>query len=253
MKQVYKALVTSTFLLLFFSCSKNERVPSVIAQSSEYYDGNQQSNIAQNDPAIEKFIVPSEIAVMQGNIRATSSSFLETFDLIENSTETLLQSINGTEGCSAEIYNYQHPRKTLEKRISGDSSTYFSNLDIAITASFDSTNNVQEKMRQLNDCLQAVPQLKLDDPPKDTNIRFNLSPAIPTVINVNKYRTQILETKFARLQEIANLSDTPSQFNASNTKCTSNGDVQIVSRTFNNVELDIDFNCQQFNRGNSAQ
>lgn len=248
MKQVSKALAASVFLLFFFS-SKSDRVPSVIAQSSEYYNESQQPSIAQsNDPAIKRFFVPSEIAIMQGNIRVTSSSFSETFDLIENSTETVLQSINNTEGCSAEIYDYQHPRKTLEKRISGDSATYFSNLDIAITASFDNANNVQEKMKQLNDCFQAIPQLKLDNPPKDTNIKLNLSPAVPTVMNANKYRKQILETKFVQLKEVANLSNNPPQFNASDTKCTSKGDVKIVSRTFSNIELDVDFNCQQFNK-----
>ena len=244
MKQVYKALAASAFLLLFFSCSKSDRVSSVIAQRSEYYNERQQPSIVPNDPAIKKFVVPSEVATMQAKIRVTSKSFSETFDLIENNTETVLQSINSTEGCSAEIYDYQHPRGTSGTRISEDNLTYFSSVDMAITVSFDNVNNVQEKMKQLNSCLQAVPQLKLDNLPKGTDIKFNLSPALPTIINANKYRKQLLEAKFIQLREMANLSNTPPQFNASNVKCTSKGNVQIVSRTFSNIELDVDFDCQ---------
>ena len=89
---------------------------------------------------------------------------------------------------------------------------------------------------------------KLENSPKNTSISFNLSPAIPTVKNTDRYRQQILETKFTRLREVANLTETSSQFQANETKCTSNGIIIIRDRSLDEIELDIDFKCLQFDR-----
>lgn len=255
MEKLYKSLATASLLLLFFSCSTRDRaVPrqgrdrfsSVIAQRSESYSEREQSTIANNDPAIKKFIVPSEIAIINGNVRVTSSSYSEAFNLINNSAETLSEKINAIDNCTVEIIDYKHPVKTYSKRSLNDNIRYHSSLDILITAAFNSANSVLEKSQQLNQCLQAIPQIESDNQSQNTDLKLNLSPALPTIINANKYRQQILESKFIQLQKVANLSDNPPQFDASETKCTSNGDVQIVSRTLNNIELDVDFKCQQF-------
>ena len=253
MQKLYQAFTIGSLLLLFYSCNKNNS-PSTIAQSPGYSENTQQPNTVTNDPTSDRFMVPPEIAIVQANIRATDKSFAKTFELIDANTDRLIQSINNTDGCRADILDYQHSEEASSNRgydpENFDDLVYTSNLDLEITISFDDNNSVKERIKQLNNCLQAVPQLKPENS-KNSSISLNLSEPIPTVKNASEYRKQLLETKFASLQEVANLSETPSQFNASDTKCTSKGNVQIINRSLSNIELDIDFNCQQF--GNTLE
>ncbi|VEP18841.1 conserved exported hypothetical protein [Hyella patelloides LEGE 07179] len=255
MLKFYKALAAISLLLLFFSCGKSDRsTTSVTAQSdfivsgSDYSSKNQEANILPYDPAIKNFLIPPEIAVMQATINAGGNSFNEVAALIDTNTNKVIQSISSTEGCSANIVDYQHPRKTYGKRVLSDSATYYSNLQIEIIISFAEMNNVQQRIEQINNCWQAISTSKLEAQEKDSTISLTLSDVIPTIENVDRYRKQLLETKFDTLKEVANLSETPSQFNASDTKCTSKGDVKVVKRSLSNIELDVDFNCLQFNR-----
>lgn len=253
MQKLYQALTMGSLLLLFYSCNKNNS-PSTIAQSPSYSENTQQPNTVTDALKSDRFLVPPEIAIMQANIRATNKSFTKTFELIETNTDRVIQSINNTDGCRADILNYQHSEEASSNRDYGfknfDDLIYTSSLDLEITISFDNNNSVKERIQQLNNCIQAVPQLTSDDS-ENGSISLNLSQPIPTVKNASEYRKQLLGTKFASLQEVANLSETPSQFNASDTKCTSKGNIQIINRSLSNIELDIDFNCQQF--GNSSK
>lgn len=249
MQKLNQTLILSSFLLLFYSCNKNQS-PSTIAQSSSYSD-SQPPNIAPEIPKSDRFVIAPEIALVTAKMQATGNSFDRTFESIDVNAEKLQQSINNTDGCQVELLDYQHPVVARGQRVL-DGSEYRTHLDFQITISFDGDNSVRERIEQLNNCLQAIPRFELDNS-KNSSINLNLSQAIPTVIDTSKYRKQLLETKFKPLQEIAELSETPSQFNATNTKCTSKGNVQIISRSISNIELDIDFNCQQFNNANKSQ
>ena len=255
MLRLYQALTISSLLLLFYSCNKNNS-PSTTAQSPTYSEESEQPNIATEVPDSDRFAVPPEIAIMQAKLRATNNSFAKTFELIEANTDTVLQSINNTEGCRADLIDYQHPEEASSNSNrsygteNSDNLIYAGSLDVEITISFDDANSVKERIQQLNKCLQALPQLTSDDS-ENSSISLNVSKPIPTLKNASEYRKQLLETKYASLQEVANLSETPSQFNASDTKCTSKGNIQIINRSLSNIELDIDFSCQQF--GNSFE
>ena len=248
MLKLYQALTIGSLLLLFSSCNKSNS-SSIIPISSGFSKASKQPSMVTEVPNSDRFVVPPEMAIMQAKLTATGNSFAKTFEAIEANTDTVIQSINNTEGCRADLRDYQHPEEASSNRSYGiknsDNLVYVSSLDLEITVSFDNTNSVKERIQQLNECLQAFPQLTSDDSENST-IALNVSQPIPTVKNADEYREQLLETKFAPLQEVANLSETPSQFNASNTKCTSKGNIQIISRSLSNIELDIDFNCQQF-------
>lgn len=255
MLKFYKALAAVSLLLLFFSCGKSDRsTTSVTAQSdlivssSDYSSKNQEANILPHDRAIKRFLVPPEIAVMQATINAGGNSFAEVATLIDTNTNKALRSVSNTEGCSANILDYQHPRETYGKRVLSDSTMYYSNLQIEIIISFAEMNNVQQRIEQINNCWQAISTSKLEAQEKDSTISLTLSNVVPTIENADRYRKQLLEAKFETLQEVANLSETPSQFNASDTQCTSKGDVKIVKRSLSNIELDVDFHCLQFDR-----
>ena len=254
MQKLYQALTIGSLLLLFYSCHKNSS-PSTIAQNSSYSEESKQPTITTEVPDSDRFLVPPEIAIMQANIRATDKSFAKTFELIETNTDRVIQSINNTNGCRVDILDYQHSEEASSNRgydpKNFDDLRYTSSLDLEITISFDDNNSIKERIQQLNNCIQAVPQLTSDN--EDSSISLNVSKPIFTVKNASEYRKQLLETKFTRLQEVANLSETPSQFSASDTKCTSKGNVQIINRSLSNIELDIDFNCQQFNNPTSSQ
>lgn len=253
MQKLYQTLTIGSLLLLFYSCNRNNS-PSITAQSPSLTENTQQPNTVIDDRRSDLLFVPPEIAIMQAKLQATGDSFAKTFELIDANADRVIQSINNTDGCRAELFDYQHPQEANNNRSysskNSDNLIYTSSLDLEITISFDNNNSVKERIQQLNNCLQAIPQLTSEDS-ENNRISLNVAQPIPTVKNASEYRQQLLETKFASLQEVANLSETPSQFDASNTKCTSKGNVQIINRSLSEIELDIDFNCQQF--GNSLE
>jgi hypothetical protein len=258
MLKFYQALTVTSLLLLFFSCSRsNNSNPSVIAQSnssasvsseSEYSSPNQQTTFVSYDPAKKRFLVSPEIAVMQAKVSAKGKSFAEAAQLIEVNSDKVIKNLAAVQGCSATITNYQYPTEEFGKRVLDDTPVYFSSLEIDILISFDGLNSTSDRIKRLNNCVQALPELKLDTTEKNISIGLSLSEAIPTIKNLDNYRQQLLEAKFSSLQEVTNLAAAPSQFQANETKCTSKGIVQIANRSLSNIELDIDFNCQQFNK-----
>lgn len=189
MQKLYQALTSASLLLLFYSCSKNNS-PSTIAQSPSLSEDTQQPNTVINDRTSDRFFIPPEIAIMQANIRATDRSFAKAFELIDANTEKILQSINNTEGCRADLLDYQYPEEASSNRSysseNSDDLIYASSLDFEITISFENDNSIKERIQQLNNCLQAVPQLTSNN--KDSSINLNVSKPIPTAKNVSEYR-----------------------------------------------------------------
>ena len=117
------------------------------------------------------------------------------------------------------------------------------------TISFAGMNDIQARIRQVNKCMQTISGLKLDNPaPKKTSVHLNVTNPLPTITNANKYRKQLLARKFSGLKEVAAIAENPTQFNAKDTKCTTNGNVNITKRSLNKLELDVNFNCQQFGK-----
>lgn len=251
MSKFSRTVFVTSCLLLFFSCGRNNNssTSSVIAQSSaDRYNNNPQQNSVVDDLANKPFLVPPEIAILEATVLVRGTSFTEVASLVEANSSQVIKSISQVKGCSASIINYQHPKQIYEKRIGADSPLYGSSSNIKAIIAFEGMNSVEERIDRLNNCLQAIPKLSVDNLPKNTTVSLSLSEAVPTVKNIGLYREQILKTKFDRLQQIANLAETPSQFNVSDTKCTSNGTVFISDRTLSNLKLDVDFQCIQFGK-----
>ena len=230
------------FLLLFLSCSKRQitsNSSSTVRASSYGYESDNSSNSPQ-DPASDRFIVDPEIAVMSAIISSTASSFAEVIKILETNSEKLINSINNTQGCSTNIVDYHHPTVAKNRKYQGSIK-----LDIII--SFAQKNTIQERIQKLNDCLRVISQLKLEDKHEDKNQRIYLSfsKVMPTIKNVGKYRKKLLDAKFTALKEVANFSQPASQFDALDTKCTSQGIVTIRDRSLSGIELDIDLDCRR--------
>ncbi len=249
MLKLPKTIFLTCFLLFFLSCSRSQTSSSVTSQSYRSTPKrNYSKNVSLQDPAINRFIVPPEIAIMRTRITATASSFAAVAKLIEVNSEKVITSISSTEGCSANILDYQHPVEYISgKAIVADAKKYSSHLELEILISFAEMEQVRERIKRVNDCLQVIPKLAIENSQEDKNasIYLALSDVMPTIQNAGKYRKKLLEGKFTGLKEVANLSDPATQFNASDTRCTSKGIVKVVDRNLSGIELDIDFDCHR--------
>jgi len=243
-----KIIWLSSIFLVFISCTQSERsFDSVQASSYDSVAGDNFSSIA--DPASDRFIIAPEIAVMSAKITSYSSSFAETTKLLETGSNQLLGAVGAVAGCSAKITDYQHPVVNNSRKVSlSDKNRYLGNLEIEILISLAKTEDINQRMQQLNKCLQAIPKLKVASTPSDKNasIYLSLSQVMPTIKQQGKYRQELLEFKFKPLKEVGNISNPATQFNASDTKCSSTGIVQIISRSLSGIELDINFDCSRF-------
>ena len=245
MLKLSKVLYLTCFLWLFLSCSRSQTPSSsVTAQSyGRQSDRNYGQKFHIKDPALNLFIVPPEIGVMRARINATASSFAEVAKLIEVNSEKVLKNINSQEGCSASIIDYQHPVELSGKKLLADKGKYSSHLQLETLISFAEMKDIRERMKRVNDCLQAIPEVTMEKSKENISVYLTLSNVMPTIQNAGKYRQQLLKAKFSGLKEVANLSEPATQFSASDTRCTSKGIVKVVERSLSGIELDVDLDC----------
>ncbi len=243
-----KIIWLASILLVFISCSYNERPSSSVQARS--YDYEEKDNFsALVDPASDRFIIPPEVAVMSGKMTSSSSSFDKTSKLLVTGAKEFLSNVNSIENCSAKITDYRHPAVNKSSKVSlSNKNRYLGNLKLEILISFAKTQDINQRIQQLNSCLQAIPQLKVEQAESDKNARIDLflSQVMPTIKQASKYRKELLEFKFKSLKEVGSISNPATQFNASDTKCTSKGIVQVVNRSLSGIELDVDFDCRRF-------
>ena len=84
---------------------------------------------------------------------------------------------------------------------------------------------------------------KLQKKQNNVSVDLVVSDVMPTIQNAEKYREKLLESKLTALKQVANLPEPATQFQASDTRCTSKGIVKVVKRSLSGIELDIDFEC----------
>ncbi|MCC0177387.1 hypothetical protein I4641_10405 [Waterburya agarophytonicola K14] len=248
MSRLPKIFYLTCFLLLFLSCSKNQTTSSSVRASNSSYRYESKNINPPQDPAIARFVVAPEIAIMGAEINTTASSFDEVIELMEINSQKVINSVAKIEGCSAKITDYQHPGIiNYSKAVISDTQKYSSSMKLEILISFDRAKDIRERIEQMNNCLGTIPQLKLEDSPENKNksIYLALSNIIPTIKDGGKYRQKILEAKFKPLKEVASFDQPPTQFDAADTKCTSKGIVRVVDRSLSGIELDVDFDCSR--------
>ena len=245
MRKLSKVLYLTCFLWLFLSCSSSQTSSSSVTTQSyrTQSDRSYGQKFLLKDSAVSSFIVPPEIAVMRARISATAGSFAEVAKSIEVNAETVLKSVNSQEGCSASIIDYQHPVEISGKKILADKRKYSSRLQLEILISFAEMKDIKERIKRVNNCLQAIPEVTMEKPKENLSLYLALSDVMPTIQNAGKYRQQLLKAKFNGLKEVANLSEPATQFSASDTRCTSKGIVKVVERSLSGIELDVDFDC----------
>ncbi|BAZ43214.1 hypothetical protein NIES4102_02140 [Chondrocystis sp. NIES-4102] len=230
-------------LLLFISCGSNSNSdPSVKARSSAYESDPYEKNYLPQDPALARFIVAPEIAVAIANLSFNANSIDEIIKLTETNSQSFLNSLNTVKGCTAKIINYQYPlSNNYNRNVINNEQEYFHSLDIEITISLAETKDIKQRLNQINNCLEAIPKQNNNE-----MVSLTLSEVMPTIKDVNQYRQKLLEAKIKPLQEVAKIPNPPTQFKATDTRCTSQGIVEIVNRSLNGIELNIDFNCSRF-------
>jgi len=255
--KLFHLIAIPSCLLIFFACGNNKRsTTSVTAQnnrnlissSNREGRGNKPTTFP-DDPASDRFLVEPEIAIMQIDLRVVGNSFSEVSNLINSNANIILKGIDQTKGCNAEIVDYSHPQKNYQKEVLSNGVPFSSSLKIKATISFAEKTSIQARIKQLNSCMQTISELKLENPtPKKTTVSLNVINPLPTITNANKYRKQLLAKKFSGLREVAAIAENPAQFNAKDTKCTTNGNVYVTRRSLSKLELGVNFKCQQFGR-----
>ena len=233
-------------LFLFLSCTSSQSGSSLVNASSDRYESY--NNNPPQDRAIARFIVSPELGIVNGTINSTANSFVEVAELLTVNLDKLEKSISPQNGCSFNLINYQHPVAVgSRKSIASATKRYSGSLEFEVLISLAEAKNIKQRIQQINNCLQAVPVLKLDETQKDRDMSVNLSLSrvLLTVKNAGRYRQRLLEFKLQPYKEVASLSNPAIQFDAADTKCTSKGKVSVIERNLNGIELDVDLDCRR--------
>ena len=236
-------------LFLFLSCTGSKlSSPSVEASGDWYESEPSNNNNSPTDPAINRFIVPPELGVINGTINSTANSFAEAAELLETNSDKLQTSIAQENNCSFKLIDYKHPlARGSRKSITSQAKKYSGSVEFEILISLANAKNIKERIQQTDNCLQAIPTLTLEQNQKDKDMKINFffSRVFFTIKDAGKYRQKLLEFKSQPFKEVANISNPAVQFDAQDTKCTSKGIVTVIKRSLSGIELDIDFDCSR--------
>ncbi len=216
-----KLIWLSCLLLLFIACSRNQTstsTSSVQAQSSQSFRDDYESNKPANspqDPAVDRFVVTPEIAIMSAKISSTANSVAEANRLLELNSDNLSKKVTDVPGCSANMVNYESPLADSRKVNNSEKQKYYGYIELEILISFANAKVIKQRIKQVRNCLQAFSTLKMVKSQQDENskVDFVLSKIVPTIKDASKYRTKLLEAKIKPLQEVAALSNSATQFN----------------------------------------
>ena len=233
-------------LFLFFACGRASGPPESVNAQSRSYDSQPAAPLpAPSDPARQPFIVPPEVAVMTVSLVTTQESFAASTQLVQEKAALLVTQVEEGNGCTARIVDYRQPVQPLGKYFRWDADQYTSQIDVEMKIDLDGLNSVTERIQRLDDCVQRMPQFADKDTKKEEAIAVSLSTAMPTIRDASVHRDQLLQRRFAPLQAVVNTAQPPGQFKATQTQCTSNGDVRIVARSLSGIELDVNFECDR--------
>jgi len=147
-------------------------------------------------------------------------------------------------GCSARIADYTQPLQKLAARGKSDASSYTSTINVELEMTFTSLDTIDDRIERLDDCLGRIPDADAKSEDKEA-IALSFSAIVPTIRDVSVHRDTLLQQHFDRLSAVAAADAPPSQFQASETRCTSDGTVSIVSRQLSGIELAVDLTCKQ--------
>ena len=237
----------AAILLLFFACGRASGPPtSVEAQSRSSNKRSHSPLPLPNDPAQSPFIVPPDLAVITIGLSTTQPSFAASTQLLQDKAELLLAKITEGEGCVARGLDYRQPIQPVGQYFRWDADQYTSQIDVELNIALDGLASVTDRIQRLDDCVQRIPQFANKDTKKEEAIAVALSPVLFTLRDSSVYRDELLQKRFAPLQAVADAAQAPGQFRASQTQCTSNGEVMIVARSLSGVELDVNFECTRF-------
>ena len=237
-------------LLLFLSCTSSQSSSSSVSSSSSDRYGAYKTyeNNPPQDRSSDRFIVAPELGIMSGTINSTANSFAKAAELLTANSDKLDKSISQQNGCSYNLTNYQHPVAVgSRKSIASATKRYSGSLEFEVLISLAEAKNIKQRIQQINNCLQAVPDLKLDETQEDKDMSLNLSMSrvLPTIENAGKYRQKLLDFKLQPFKEVASLSNPATQFDAADTKCTSKGKISVIERSLDGIELDVDLDCRR--------
>ena len=242
----------SGLLLVIFACGRASGPPA--SSTAQSVAGGRESAPAVTpppyDPAIPRFIVPPERAIMTVTIRATEKSFAGSTQLVQDKTTTLLESVNAGSGCMATMIDYLQPVQPLGKYLRPDAKQYTSQMVVELDISLTGMTDIGDRIQRLDDCLGRIPELIEDKDGDDEAIAMTLSSVVPTLRDATVHRDALLQERFKALEEVAAAAQPPGQFQSSRTVCTSDGTVRIISHQLSGIELDVDFDCDQ-NPGDS--
>ena len=248
-----KVMTLAGLLFVAYACGRTSAPSSSVAQSRSDYDSSRIQTVSAQDPALQRFIVPPELALMTLSLVATEESFPESTQLLQDSAAAVVEAVDGN-GCSARMLEYTQPALSWGQSGLYD-GRYSSQIDVEVEVSFAGLNEVGDRITRLDECVQLIPEFTTDNGKRDARLAIATSSVMPTLQDANRYRDELLQQRFTALQEVAAAANPPGQFEASKTVCTSDGTVKIVNRNISGIELDVDFYCEQgeFHGGNSEE
>ncbi|NOY89574.1 MAG: hypothetical protein GXP55_00095 [Deltaproteobacteria bacterium] len=120
------------------------------------------------------------------------------------------------------------------------SEDWHGSVSVRVDALLTGLEDVDARAERLEHCLARIDAAA--DRREDGVVRRG-APLL-TVDQPEAYRAELLTRAFRDLRAVAATTDTPPQFTAEATRCTSAGHVVIRSRSLTGIVLGVDFSCQ---------
>lgn len=180
--------------------------------------------------------VPPDRALVRVDVSMKAEAYAGARTDTQSVAQQVVDKIAAVDGCTASIEESMTPHATGTKEWTGSAI-------VRLDASLEGLNSLGERTARVDACVEPLHSLR--EAGGETMDRAEIRVGAPwyTLDQPSQHRTALLRAALAPLAEVAELEDTPPQFDALATKCTSEGRVSIVDRSATEIGLTVDLTC----------
>lgn len=150
--------------------------------------------------------------------------------------DELVARIDAIEGCDARIDGSDAP-------VAAGREAWRGSVAVRVDADLGGLSDLAARTSRVDVCIEPLHTLRDDGGDAMDRAEIRVGAPWYTVDDPGQHREALLRVALAPLAEVAALGDTPPQFEARATRCTSRGDVSIVERSATEVGLTVDLEC----------
>lgn len=182
-------------------------------------------------------VVPPDRALVRIELEVRADSYAAAGDRIREAGRVVIDRLVAEDGCKAVVVDYPAAAPAAQ-------SSWRTQAVVELDIDLGGKGALDQRMEQVESCMSRFEGLDSDKEGPLAGVDVRVSAPLVTVDDLDQHRQDLLQRRFAVLEEVALAQGQPPQFDAGATRCTSTGEVSIAQRSLAGVRVVVDLRCE---------